>query len=272
MPVVAVIGGIASAAAGVSAFAAATTTLGSIAAGLSVVGGVASALGGLTGNKKLMKIGMVASLGGAAITGLSSLSTSASQAAGSATTLSSAGDGIGLTAEASASGLQPASALSEGLNVGAAAKSDFGALANLDTGVGRIASDAAQAIPSGVAPMAVDAATPSLLASDVAGGSLYALGQQSGGGLLSQMDTGVYGNALTPGISTGDAFSGASSALKNFGGILKSNPEMTKLGLGVMSAIGQSQMEKARQEEEYRIREEARKRYNNSITNQVQSF
>lgn len=90
MPVVAVVGGVMSASAGLGAIAAAggvaamgAASIGSlVVAGLQVVGGVASALGAVTGNEKLMKVGMVASLGASAVSAVSSLG-SASSSAGS---------------------------------------------------------------------------------------------------------------------------------------------------------------------------------------------
>ena len=52
-------------------------TLGNVAAGLAFVGGVTSALGGITGNKKLMKFGMIAGVAGLAVGGISALANSA---------------------------------------------------------------------------------------------------------------------------------------------------------------------------------------------------
>lgn len=63
-PAVAVAGAYMSVSAGVAAYAAATTVMGSILGGLMIVGGIASGLGALTGNQTLSTIGAVAGLAG----------------------------------------------------------------------------------------------------------------------------------------------------------------------------------------------------------------
>lgn len=271
MPVVAVIGGIASATAGVAAFGAAATTMGSIMAGLQIVGGVASALGGLTGNKKLQKFGMFASLGAAAVGGISSLVSGSS----SASTALSAGDtGLGLASGGGDLGLQAAdTGLSgigiKGSEIGGLSGGVGSELASLNTGV----SSTSPWATAGSAPAAGEAVASAGGAGSGggAGGTNYDMqAPTSGVPGLPQTTTDSINQArgmlkITPADTGAGAFQGFSS-------FLNKNPELTKVGMGMLSGFGQSYMQEQKLKEEARVREADRARFNASITGQRQTY
>lgn len=270
MPVVAVIGGIASATAGAATFSlAAGFTAANIAAGLSIVGGVASALGGITGNKKLMKFGMIAGLGGAALGGLSSLSAAgdAAGAGGSAAAGSAAGAGgaqtfgipsptsltptaiqpgmgmLDTAAQSGAAGVGPATVAASGLN--AANPADFAA--------------GAGAAPSSVG---VSGAPTAANVADV--GNAGAL--QANTALRNQVTMGGVGEGAS------DILGKATGMLGGFGRFLGDNPELSKVGVSALAGMSKHKAEQAQLEYQQKLKEADRARLNASITRQRQSY
>lgn len=249
MPVVAVIGGIASAAAGVTAFAAATTTLGTIAAGLSIVGGVASALGGLTGNKKLMKFGMIAGLGGAALGGLNSLMNTGADAASK-----------GSMASAGTNAVKDANSLTQGTF----APGSEGMLSNLGPAPGMenvvgtpntFAPNLNLAKPS---PVAAPVAPPPPIAGSPLGPMADAGGQAANLGYRGEVTMqGVGGvGSVAPPAPTG-LWAKATGLL--------GNPELMKVGMGALQGMSQSKAQQAQLEYAEELRAKERQRYNDSI-------
>lgn len=281
MPAVAVLGGIASAMGGAAAFsAAAGFTLANVAAGLAVVGGVASALGGITGNEKLMKFGMIASLGGAAAGGLGSLMNAGTEAAGAATALSTGETGLGL-AQGATEGL---SASSSGLGI--QMPSGGGMLAELDTGVSRLAQESAS---SGAIDSIASKAAESAAADPIAN---YALKAPAATQIPTRSDavfsnTGIGGTAPSATnvmddatrVFTGGAASpppnakGADASIfSNFGEFIKKNPELVKTGTGMLGGMGQAYMQGQQMKERDRILERDRARLNASIMGQRSTY
>ena len=264
MPAVAVVGGIASAAGAATAFAAATTTIGSIAAGLAFVGGVATALGGITGNKKLMKFGMITGLSGAAVGGIASLASSASDAAASATTLSAGDAGIGLSAKAAGEGLRASGVGLEGIGVEATTSSG-GLLSSLDTGVSRLTTESAGA-------QAINRIAESAAASAPA--VSYALPSPStlnAPSSFASNTSSVMADA-TAGLSAPTMPDTGSSAFGNFGKLIQKNPELVKAGTGILSGIGQAKMQQEQMDWKERTEAERRARINSSILGQRSNF
>lgn len=268
MPVVAVVGGIASAAAGATAFAAAGgfaagITAATVASGLAVVGGVATALGGVTGNKKLMKVGMVASLGGASIGGISSLMNRGASAGAGASGLSSAAQPIDAAANSlTNTAVTPAASqlFGDGTSLlGSAPKAMAFDPNALNFAAPTIAVPASAAVVAPVAGSVAQAASPFIATTPST-----AMDQAQFWGSLK--------DSVKPSVSMGGLLGTATDGLRNFGGFLKQNPELTKVGLGVMGAIGEQKMAQDRLDEENRIREDLYRRYNQSIVGQSQAF
>lgn len=267
MPVVAVVAGVASAASGIAAFGAATG-LAAVSAGLAVVGGVATALGGLTGNKKLMKFGMIAGLGGAAISGISSLANSGAK---SATSLSLGDSGLGLSAKAAGEGLQAADTGLLGLG-NKAAETAGGSFASglneslstvnaIDTGSASLAAS----LPQGYAPP-VSAATTALADYRLAPPKV-GIPQSSFAPSASDLMAGATERStMTPGLDS------PSSAFSDFGQWLSKNKELAKVGSGMLTSLGQAYMAEQQQKYAERMSERQRERINSSIINQYQSF
>ena len=272
MPVVAVVGGIASAMGGAAAFsAAAGFTLANVAAGLSVVGGIASALGGITGNKKLMKFGMIAGLGGAAIGGIGSLMNGAS-ASTSATTLATGDSGLGLAANAAGEGLQGASmgldgiGTSSGSTTGMLGSGIGDGLANLNTGAPSMVAETANAAnatsgATSAAPASYALTDPAAI--NTAGGGGFAPGTSS---VMSEATNQLRVPAPPNPGDTG------SSMFSRFGSAIKNNPELAKTATGMLSGLGQSYMQGQQQKEQERIANERRARFNASIMGQRARF
>lgn len=262
MPVVAVIGGIASATAGVAAFGAAATTMGSIMAGLQIVGGVASALGGLTGNKKLQKFGMFASLGAAAVGGISSLVSSGTEAAASAgssimdgaTSVAKTAPSYGEWAAANAadsaaipmSGIEGEVASLTGAGSVGTSTSPWAA-SSTPANAGMLGTSAAQ---SATAAAPFDPATATRASNFAPSTSTEMAAAQAA---LGRPDTG-------------------SGVFQGFSNFLTKNPELTKVGMGMLSGFGQSYMQEQKLKEEARVREADRARFNASITGQRQTY
>lgn len=268
MPVVAVFAGIASAAAGMAgatALLAGTVTLSTVAAGLAVVGGIATALGAITGNKKLMKFGMITGIAGAAVGGIASLTSAGTQ---SATALATGDSGLGLSAKAAGEGLQVADtgligigskasevagggAFSQGLN------QSLGAVNSIDTGVSSLSSAA-------VAPTAIQAAAPAV---DYGLRAPAVVSQSSFAASASDVmaDAARSFNSVPP-ADTG------TSAFGNFSQWLDRNKELAKAGTGVLSGVGQGYMEMQKQKDAERASAEQRARINASISGQRQAY
>ena len=273
MPVVAIVAGIASAAGGVAAFAAATTTLGSIAAGLAVVGGISTALGAATGNKKLMKFGMVVGIAGAAAGGLSSLAGAGAESA--------AGAAASGATESIMGAAQTAPSYADWAARGAAEPGML-SMSGLDSAVGDLTGASFAGAPGAAAPWA---ATPaSQAAATAASGATRAAD-------FAPMDRGAIAsaqNSFAP--STGDAMGDAvrdlrigdttlgsigdagASAFSGFGKFMGANPEIAKLGAGMLSGVGQGYMAQQQQKDAERMAAEQRARINTSITGQRQRY
>lgn len=268
MPVVAIIGGIASAAAGAAAFGAATG-LAAVAAGLSVVGGVATALGAITGNKKLMKFGMIAGLGGAAIGGLSSLASNAG--AGSAYSVAPADvGGLGLKAGGDAAGaLSPRGLLGSGL--GEAGASTVSGLPDLGGGSGLKLTGGMPSLGQQAASLG---ATDKISAWAPTASAEAASPSVSRGGVGDVAANGSFRSEVSlPGTeSASGSFGQITGMLGDFGKYLGKNPELTKIGMGALSAMSQSRAEESKIKAQQKLIDDARARYNASITSQRQSF
>ena len=295
MPVVAVIGGIASAAAGATAFAAAGgfaagITLGTVAAGLSIVGGVASALGGLTGNKKLMKIGMIAGLGGAALGGLGSLTSSASDAAKSSVAGAGVSESAGLGADvfsgpsAVTSAVAPQNILVPSQLPPLAPPGDTGMLGFLTNSsteaAGRAALQATappppSSVPGSAIPGTVTPQSQLLSPSEIPGQSAFSQTNIPSSAPTTTAATsgapidigGQVANRSAPGTSS--LMDSAGGAFKKFGGMLSSNPELGKIAMSALSGVSQQKAEELAIERARLQKEFDRDRYNNSIRNQV---
>ena len=271
MPAVAVIGGIASAAgaaAGAAALIGGTVTMATVASGLAFVGGVTTALGGITGNKKLMKFGMIAGLAGASVGGIASLASSASDAAASATTLSAGDAGLGLSAKAAGEGLQAVDTGLSGIGIKAAEQSSGllgsgNTLANLDTGVSTMvaetsAANANIASLAQKAPVSYGLSDPSAIntaANNFAPNTSSVMSDAAGQLRLPS----------TPPSGGGGAFG-------NFGQFLQKNSELVKVGTGMLSGLGQASMQKSQMEWQQRMDAERRARINASILGQKSNY
>lgn len=239
MPVVAVIGGIASASAGIAAFGAATG-LAAVTAGMQIVGGIASVLGAVTGNKKLMKVGMVASLGATAVNGLSSMASGA----GAASSASSS------AASNSLMGQAPAGDYAAFAAKGAAPQPTL--LSNIQDQASKLTTSSVADIASSVAEPAAQAAQSAaqaapLVAPKPTGTGLLATGAKAPAAapLAQGSETGVFGKV---------------------GQFVNANPEMVKLGVGVLSGFGQAFGEQEKLKAAERMDAEKRKRLDTSIT------
>lgn len=272
MPVVAVVGGIASAvgaAAGATALIGGTITLSTVASGLAFVGGIASALGGITGNKKLMKFGMIAGVGGLAMGGVASMMGGAGSAT-SATTLATGDTGLGLAANATGEGLQGASMGIDGIGTSfnsGVVRADSGAgmlgaglgdsLASLDTGVPSMVAEAAPAsVGAAKAPVSYAINDPAAI-------------NVSTGGSFAPNTSNVMSDATSQFRGPGDT---GSSVFGKFGNALKTNPELVKAGSGILGGLGQAYMQGQQQKEQERMASERRSRLNASILGQRARF
>lgn len=248
MPVVAVIGGVMAASAGVTAFtAAAGFTMANVVAGLQIVGGIASTLGAVTGNEKLMKVGMVASLGASAVNGLSGLSSGAVDAAPSG------------AADATKS------------IMGGAPAGDYAAFA------AKTADTAGNALVKNIGG-AADALTTSSVA-DIA---------KSVGSNSSPLSGGLLGSAAStaapvgvpaappkipvagPPVNTPAPTGAPTSIFNKISTFANANPEMTKLGVGMLSGFGTAYSEQEKLKAAERMEASRRQRINDSI-NGIQS-
>ena len=265
MPVVAAVGGIASAVAGAGAFsAAAGFTLANVVAGVQIVSGVAAALGAVTGNKTLQKVGLIGAAAGAAVSGLNSLTDGALLGTGT-----NAADMIGSIKDADvgsvSAGLgsvdQTAAAIdaaeSGGL-LGSVSADTAGAIdaANAAAGYGTSASarTATQAAAqAGVEPTVAGAITPTGASAEMAAQTNAAL--NTGAGQLQM-----------PGVQLPQASS--SGLLGSVLDFTKKNPGATKLITGLGGGLAQGYMAQQAEAAKQAALDDARRRYNASILNQ----
>lgn len=267
MPAVAVVAGAftaAGAAAGAAALVGGTITMATVASGLAFVGGVATALGGITGNKKLMKFGMITGIAGAAVGGIASLANSASDAAASATTLSAGDAGIGLSAKAAGEGLRASGVGLEGIGVEATTSSG-GLLSSLDTGVSRLTTESAGAQAINKIAESAAASAPAVS---------YALPSPStlnAPSSIASNTSSVMADA-TAGLSAPTMPDTGSSAFGNFGKLIQKNPELVKAGTGILSGLGQAKMQQEQMDWKERTEAERRARINASILGQRSNF
>lgn len=277
MPVVAVIGGVMSASAGLGAVAAAggmaAMSMGSmIVAGLQIVGGVASALGAITGNEKLMKVGMIAGLGASAVSGLSSL------ASGSASSAGGIMDGAGAAAKGTTSTYADFASKTAG-NSGQLLDNIGGAANNLTAGsvadiAGSVASNtplidplaitAPQGPSSGMlgsaARVAADsniAMTPATRASDFQVGAGFS---EATSALKAPV-----GQVSNAGANLSNQQSANTSVFGKVLGFTKDNPELMKTGMGMLSGMGQAAQADSAAKRAAQLDADKRNRMNTSI-------
>lgn len=257
MPVVAVVGGIATAAgaaAGATALIGGTITLSTIASGLAFVGGVASALGAVTGNKKLMKFGMIAGVAGLAAGGVNGLMD---------------GAGVGdATAAAAPAGLDKAveSMTTPGVSDMAREAATGAAEPYMFT---QQAQQGGSFMPQ--APAAVPMAPPATGPTVEAAKAIQARAPET---------TVSSGSGFAP--SAADTMAGATNQFRQqkvandtsvfgrFGGFIENNPGVAKMGAGILGGLGQGMMASEQQKEAERMDAEKRARINASILGQVQ--
>lgn len=276
MPAVAVVGGIATAAgaaSGAAALIGGTITLSTVASGLAFVGGVASSLGGITGNKKLVKFGMIAGLAGSAVGGIGSLM-NGSGSAGSATTLATGDSGLGLSAGAAGEGLKASGMGLDGigtsLNMGASqAGSGAGmlgagigdSLANLNTGASSMVAETANAATNAAAaPVSYALNDPAAI--NVGGGNFAPNTSSAMADASGQLRV----PATTMPGGSGESMFG------KFGSAIKNNPELVKTATGILGGLGQSYMQDKQMRERERLSAERRARMNASILDQQSRF
>ena len=297
MPVVAIVGGIAAASAGVTAFAAAATIGSTILAGVQIIGGVASVLGAVTGNQKLAKIGMIASLGATAVGAVSSLVSGAAEVASG---------GIGLTADGAASMVDDfGSATGQGLSAAKAANVGIGSglgtdLSALDTGASSLSGVGeslgaasnygvaggagagsgmlSQALPE-LAPRAAQTLTPSMDAITASDGSGFSLKAAGGANASQQLSvSGPAAGAAIPdrlALSRTETLSDAARNLvaadtgagmfSKFGNLINANPGMAKLGAGILGGLGEGHMANQKIKQEIQAEMAKRQRMGQSV-------
>ena len=278
MPVVAAIGGIASAAAGASAIAGtvggfAAMSLGSaIVAGVQIVSGVAATLGAITGNKTLQKIGLVGAVASTAISGLNSLSDGALFGGGEAA------DMMGSVTDASASnGLTGVGSLEQTSAAIDAAEGGVGLLgsaadtsaaidaANAAAGYG--AADTAAKVAQSGADVAQQAAVagvpaPTGASAEMAAQTNYAL--NTGSDALRMPGVGLQAG----GVQLPPAPTPSSGLLGSVLDFTKDNPGAMKTIAGLGGGLAQGYMQQRAEAAKLEAQEAARRRYNESILNQ----
>lgn len=276
MPVVAVVGGIATAAgaaSGAAALVGGAFTMANVAAGLAFVGGVTTALGGLTGNKKLMKIGAIASIGGLAVGGLSSLADAAGNAASSGTGMTAAPGGLGVKPSGAVwsdvGGAQNTTGLLGGADVGQNLAPGIGeSLGGLDTGVSGLSGVSSAAAPAQQAAQASSVNSLRASAAAVQPTSSFAA---SAGDVMSSAGTGLRISPDVMRIGTLGEKSGG-GMLSGFGKFLGDNKELVKAGTDALGGMGQGYMAQKKLQEEERMANEQRARLNASILGQSQRY
>lgn len=252
MPAVALVGAYASISAGIAAGAA--TFLG----GLQIAAGVMTGLGAITGNKKLMTIGAIASLGAGAY---SALSGGTSAAAASATNIGDTVAPLGAAGDAAAS-FDPYTA---SLDVGGGAAA--GAVAQPASFAGTelpLAGDMPDYIGGG-APAAKPQGLVQEALSQPSGAPAAPVTNATRSGTGS-VQLGLVERALP---EQGASFLDNMLARLDAGaGYLKKNPEVSKLGLGLVSGAADAYNQQQQLAARERLMNEQRGRYNASILNQ----
>lgn len=265
MPVVAAIGGIASAVAGATAFGAATG-LAAVVAGVQVVSGIAATLGAVTGNKTLQKVGLIGAAAGAAVSGLNSLTDGALLGTGT-----NAADMMGSIKDADVGSLsaglgsvdQTAAAIdaaeSGGL-LGSVSADTAGAIdaANAAAGYGTSASarTATQAAAqAGVEPTVAGAITPTGASAEMAAQTNAAL--NTGADALKM-----------PGITPPPGTTPSKGLLGSVLDFTNKNPGAVKLISGLGGGLAQGYMTQQAEQAKLDAAEAIRRRYNDSILNQ----
>lgn len=269
MPAVAVVGGIAAAAgaaSGAAALIGGAITMANVAAGLAFAGGVATALGGLTGNKKLMKFGMITGLAGAAVGGIASLANSAADTAANVGANTAASVSEAVAANADALTIQPVSDIASGVAAGQDLTSPFMVTGNqTPSSTGLLGSVSQQApMASEAAANASNIATitdPAAVNATISNGFA-----PSTSNLMDQASSPFKKFAQLPSNGTG------SSMFGNFGQFLQKNPELVKAGTGILSGIGQAQMQQEQMDWKERLDAERRARINASILGQKSNY
>lgn len=267
MPVVAAVGGIASAAAGVGAVTAAggfaAMSLGSaIMAGVQIVSGVAATLGAVTGNKTLQKVGLIGAAAGAAVSGLNSLTDGALLGTGTnaADMMGSIKDAdVGSVSAGLGSVDQTAAAIdaAEGGLLGSANVSGAIDAANASAGYTAGANvNAAQAA-------AASAATQPTIAGTTPTGASAEMAAQTDAAL----NTGA-GQLQMPGVQLPQAPAPSSGLLGSVLDFTNKNPGAVKLVTGLGGGLAQGYMAQQAEDAKLKAAEEIRRRYNASILNQ----
>lgn len=292
MPAVAVIGG--TLAAGTAAASIAATTL-TLVNGLALAGGLATMVGGVTGNKKLMTIGAIATLGAGVAGGFEGLfgaSEAASATGLNPSTAISAVDDVGA---ATGQGLRIASPSAASAAVGGG---DLGSqLASLDTGASALSAPSGLpaadlglggggllATPPPITPTQVGATqTFNTQVANTAVPSAPKLGMSSAGSSSipttgisdSVLGTGVRASAAsmsTPALETmnqavqklGAPDTGA-SMFSNFGKFLNQNKGLVTLGTGILGGIGQGAMAQEQYKMQQAMDQQRRRELNNAV-------
>lgn len=263
MPVVAVVGGIATAAgaaAGATALIGGTITLSTVASGLAFVGGVASALGAVTGNKKLMKFGMIAGVAGLAAGGVNGLMSNAG--AGDA---AAAAAPTGLDKAVESMTTPGVSDMAREAATGSSAE-PYMFTQQAQQGAQQGGSFMSQA-PTTSTPMEPPSTGPTVEAAK----AIQARAPET---------TVSSGSGFAP--SATDTMAGATSQLRQqkvandtsvfgkFGGFINNNPSLATMGSGILGGLGQGMMASEQQKEAERMDAEKRARINASILGQVQ--
>lgn len=270
MPVVAAIGGIASAAAGVGAVTAAggfaAMSLGSaIMAGVQIVSGVAATLGAVTGNKTLQKVGLIGAAAGAAVSGLNSLTdgallgtgTNAADMMGSIkdADVGSVTSGLGSVQQTSAA----IDAAESGGLLGSVSADTAGAIdaANASAGYGASAST------STPQAAAASAATQPTIAGTTPTGASAEMAAQTNAALNTGADA-----LKMPGITPPPGTTPSKGLLGSVLDFTNNNPGAVKLISGLGGGLAQGYMTQQAEQAKLDAAEAIRRRYNDSILNQ----
>ena len=274
MPVVAAVGGIASAAAGAGAVTAAggfaAMSLGSaIVAGVQIVSGVAATLGAITGNKTLQKIGLVGAVASTAISGLNSLSNGSllggGEAAAGAASKAASGVSQGLDWNSITSASNAADSTTAGLLGSVDQTSAAIDAANAAAGYG--AADKAAKVAQSGADVTQQAAVagvpaPTGASAEMAAQTNYAL--NTGSDALRMPGLGLKAGR----VQLPPAPKPSSGLLGSVLDFTKDNPEAVKMVTGLGGGLAQGYMQQRAEAAKLEAQEAARRRYNASILNQ----
>lgn len=238
--------------------------MGGVLGGIMIAGGVMSAAGAATGNKELSKWGAVASLGA----GIGS----AMGLAGSANSMWNSAVGAGTDGAGSALGVTGKSFLDSGGSLGGIGDA-IGRNAGATTGAGEQVLKQSPAEMAGSQPLGSGAsgygAAPDPTTSVMSG---QPIGASSPTQLPSYMNTQPSGESVMFGNSpmgspAADVINGTSYTDKALA-FMRTNPEVTKAGMGLLQGGLMSYSQQRQQEAMIEAEKERRARYNNSIINQ----